>query len=128
MDGVYHVVPNGEIRVSSNSTKQWSRINLNVSVDYDTDLEKAMAVINLVGKGMVDDPVWGAFITNAPRALRVDKLGDSGIDIKVVGETRPSRQWEVAGELRLRIKKAFDKEHIEIPYPHTKIILENPSS
>ncbi len=125
MDGVYHVVPNGEIRVSSNSTKQWSRVNLNVSVDYGTDLEKTMAVINRVGKEMVEDPVWGAFITSAPRALRVDKLGDSGIDIKVVAETRPSRQWEVAGELRLRIKKAFDQEKIDIPYPHTKIYFGN---
>ncbi len=125
MDGVYHVVPNGEIRVSSNSTKQWSRVNLNVSVDYGTDLEKTMAVINRVGKEMVEDPVWGAFITSAPRALRVDKLGDSGIDIKVMAETRPSRQWEVAGELRLRIKKAFDQEKIDIPYPHTKIYFGN---
>ena len=125
MDGVYHVVPNGEIRVSSNSTKQWARVNLNVSVDYGTDLDKAMAVINRVGKEMAEDQVWGAFITNAPRALRVDKLGDSGIDIKVVAETRPSRQWEVAGELRLRIKKAFDQEKIDIPFPHTKIYFGN---
>jgi small conductance mechanosensitive channel len=42
-----------------------------------------------------------------------------------MGETRPSRQWEVSGELRLRIKKAFDKEGIDIPYPHTKVIFGN---
>jgi moderate conductance mechanosensitive channel len=125
MDGVYHVVPNGEIRVSSNLTKQLSRVNLNVSVSYDTDLEKAMTIINQVGKEMAGDPIWGNFITNPPRSLRVDKLGDSGIDIKVVAETRPSRQWEVAGELRLRIKKAFDKEGIEIPWPHTKVYFGN---
>jgi moderate conductance mechanosensitive channel len=126
-DGVYHVVPNGEIRVSSNLTKLWSRVNLNISVAYDTNLEKAMAVINRVGKEMAEDPIWGPFITNAPRALRIDNLGDSGIEIKVMAETRPSRQWDVAGELRLRIKKAFDKESIDIPYPHTKVILEQAS-
>ncbi len=124
-NGVYHVVPNGEIRVSSNLTKQLSRVNLNISVDYGSDLEKTMLVINQVGKEMFQDSKWKVHLTSVPRALRVDNLGDSGIEIKVVADTRPSRQWEVAGELRLRIKKAFDKEGIEIPYPHTKVILQN---
>jgi small conductance mechanosensitive channel len=124
-DGTYHVVPNGEIRVSSNLTKLLSRVNMNVSVSYDTDLDKAIAVINRVGKEMAEDPLWKGMIMTPPRALRVDNLGDSGIDIKIMGETRPSRQWEVSGELRLRIKKAFDKEGIDIPYPHTKVIFGN---
>jgi small conductance mechanosensitive channel len=66
-----------------------------------------------------------SLITTVPQALRVDKLGDSGIDILVRGETKPSRQWEVAGELKLRIKKAFDAEGIEIPYPHLKMYFGN---
>jgi moderate conductance mechanosensitive channel len=122
MDGVNHVVPNGEIRVSSNFTKQWSRVNFNISVAYNTDLEKAIALINRVGKEMMEDPQWTPLLLTAPKALRVDKLGDSGIDIKVMGDTKPSRQWEVTGELKLRLKKAFDKEGIEIPYPHTTVL------
>ncbi len=51
MDGVVHSVPNGEIRVASNLTKGWSRVNLNIGVGYGTDLEKAIAVINRVGRG-----------------------------------------------------------------------------
>lgn len=125
LDGITHVVPNGEIRVASNFTKQWARANINVSVSYNTDLEKAMAVINRVGKEMADDPVWGQLLLSPPRALRVDKLGDSGIEIKVIGETKPIRQWDVMGELRLRIKKAFDQEGIEIPWPHTKVYFGN---
>jgi moderate conductance mechanosensitive channel len=124
-DGVYHVVPNGEIKVSSNFTKQWSRVNLNVSVAYETDLEKAIAVINRVGKEMSEDPRWAPSIISPPAALRVDNLGDSGIEIKIVGDTRPSQQWAVAGELRLRLKKAFDQEGIDIPYPHTKVFFGN---
>jgi small-conductance mechanosensitive channel len=125
VDGTYHVVPNGEIRVSSNLTKLLSRVNLIVSVSYETDLDKAIAVINRVGKELAEDPLWMGFIITPPKALRVDNLGDSGIDIRIMGETRPSRQWEVSGELRLRLKKAFDKEGIDIPYPHTKIIFGN---
>ena len=125
LDGVTHTVPNGEIRVASNYTKIWSRVNLNISVSYNTDLDFAIKVINQVGKEISEDPVWMSFIITPPKAIRVDQLGESGIDIKIVGETKPSRQWDVAGELRLRLKKAFDKEGIEIPWPHTKIYFGN---
>jgi small-conductance mechanosensitive channel len=125
VDGVYHVVPNGEIRVASNYTKQWARVNMNISVSYDTDLDHAIRVIDRVGKELAEDPIWLPFIITPPKAIRVDNLGDSGIDIKIRGETKPSRQWDVSGELRLRLKKAFDKEKIEIPWPHTKIYFGN---
>jgi moderate conductance mechanosensitive channel len=125
LDGVSHVVPNGEIRVASNYTKEVSRVNLDISVSYDTDLDKAMIIINKVGKELGEDPVWRSLIIIPPQALRVNKFGDSGIDIKIVGEVKPSQQWSVAGELRLRLKKAFDKEGIEIPWPHTKVYFGN---
>jgi len=125
MDGVVHSVPNGEIRVASNLTKGWSRVNLNIGVDYGTDLEKAIAVINRVGKELAEDPVWSAQILKPPQALRVDNLGDSAIDIKILGDTKPMQQWAVTGELRLRLKKAFDEENIEIPWPHTKVYFGN---
>ena len=125
MDGVVHSVPNGEIRVASNYTKEWSRVNMNISVSYDTDLKRAMEVINRVGKELAEDPDWMGAILTPPRALRVDNLGDSGIDIKIMGETKPMRQWDVMGELRLRLKKAFDGEGIDIPYPHTKVYFGN---
>ncbi len=125
MDGVVHSVPNGEIRVASNYTKEWSRVNMNISVSYDTDLKHAIEVINRVGKELAEDPDWMGAILTPPRALRVDNLGDSGIDIKILGETKPMRQWDVMGELRLRLKKAFDVEGIDIPYPHTKVYFGN---
>lgn len=125
LDGIVHSVPNGEIRVASNLTKEWSRVNLNISVSYDTDLNKAIAVINRVGEELSKDPEWAPFIIKAPQALRVDNLGDSGIDIKILGDTKPVEQWKVMGELRLRLKKAFDEEGIEIPWPHTKVYFGN---
>ncbi len=125
MDGVVHYVPNGEIRVASNLTKEWSRVNLDVTVSYKEDLDRVMAVINRVCKELAEDPQWSPVVINAPKAVRVNKLGDSGIDIKVVGEVKPMRQWEVMGEMRKRIKKAFDVEGIEIPWPHTKVYFGN---
>src|SRR3972149_3693381 len=125
LDGVVHVVPNGEIRVASNFTKEWSRVNLNIGVGYGTDLDHAIAVINRVCQEIAADPQWAPLILKTPRVLRVDKLGDSGIELKVLGDTKPIRQWDVMGEIRKRVKKAFDKEGIEIPWPHTKVFFGN---
>ncbi|MBM3156205.1 MAG: mechanosensitive ion channel [Chloroflexi bacterium] len=125
MDGIVHVVPNGEIRVASDFTKGWSRVNMNISVSYGTDLDHAIAVINRVGEGLANDPKWAPLILKAPQVLRVDKFGDSGIEIKILGDTKPIEQWNIMGELRLRLKKEFDKEGIEIPWPHTKVYFGN---
>ena len=124
-DGTVHHVPNGEIRVASNYTRKFSRINLNISVAYDTDLDHAMNVINRVGDELAADEHWGKLIKGTPRALRVNNLGDSGIDIKIVGNVNPMQQWAVMGELRLRLKNTFDAEGIEIPWPHTKVFFGN---
>jgi len=126
LDGIVHFVPNGESGVASNYTKEWSRVNLNISVAYGTDLDHAIAVINRVCAEMAEEPYWGEAILKTPEVLRVDNLGDSGIDIKILGDTRPLRQWEIMGELRKRIKKVFDEEGIEIPWPHTKVYFGGP--
>jgi small conductance mechanosensitive channel len=125
LDGIVHVVPNGETRVASNFTKEWSRVNMNVTVAYGEDLDHVISVINRVGKELAEDSQWAPHILTPPQALRVDNLGNSGIEIKILGDTKPIRQWDVVGELRRRLKKAFDEEGIEIPWPHTKVYFGN---
>ena len=125
LDGIVHSIPNGEIKVASNFTKGYSRVNLNISVAYGEDLDHVIEVINRVCKEMTEDPRWSTDFVSTPQVLRVDKLGDSGIDIKILGDTKPIRQWDITGELRLRLKRTFDKEGIEIPWPHTKVYFGN---
>lgn len=125
LDGIVHSIPNGEIKTASNFTKRYSRVNLNVSVAYGEDLDRVIKVINRVCKEMAEDPKWKADFVTTPQVLRVDNLGDSGIDIKILGDTKPIRQWDVTGELRLRLKRTFDAEGIEIPWPHTKVYFGN---
>ena len=121
LDGVVHYIPNGEITVASNYTKEFSRVNLDISVAYKEDLDRVIRVLNRVGAELSQDSYFGPLIIEAPRAIRVNNFGDSGIDVKVLGVTQPIRQWEVMGELRRRIKRAFDDIGIEIPFPHRTI-------
>jgi small-conductance mechanosensitive channel len=125
LDGIVHHVPNGEVKVASNYTRHFARVNLDFSVAYGTDLDHAIGVMNRVGQEMAEDEKWKSLIVTPPQVLRVNNLGDSGIDIKMLGDVKPSEQWGVMGELRLRMKKAFDDEGIEIPWPHTKVYFGN---
>jgi small conductance mechanosensitive channel len=114
LSGTVHSIPNGQVALSSNLTRGWSGVNMNVRVAYGEELDRVMAVIDQVGQELAKDPDFGAMILAAPRALRVDGFDESGVHVKILGETQPSRQWDVMGELRKRLKKAFDEEGIEI--------------
>ena len=118
LDYIQHIIPNGEIRVASNFTKEKSRVNLNIQVAYKEDLDRVMEVIRKVGEELAQDPEFAPLIVDPIKPLRVDAFEDSGIAIKVLGETKPIQQWTVAGEFRRRLKRAFDEEGIEIPFPH----------
>ncbi|NEW83280.1 MAG: mechanosensitive ion channel family protein [Mariniphaga sp.] len=117
LDGTVHHIPHGEIKKVSNLTKDYSRVNLDIGISYSSDLEHVIRVVNQTGTGLAEDPQWKESIIKAPQFLRVNDFADSAIIIKILGETLPLKQWEIAGEFRKRIKIAFDKEGIEIPFP-----------
>jgi len=121
LDGTVHHMPHGAISKVSNLTKDYARVNLNIGVSYSSDLEKVIEVINKVGEEMARDKEWGNKIIKAPQFLRVEDFADSAVIIKILGDTVPIEQWAVAGELRKRLKIAFDKSGIEIPFPQRVI-------
>lgn len=118
-----HTVPNSEIRVASNLTKERSRAVLDIQVAYKEDLDRVIAVLNRVGKEMYEDPAFRPLMNEPLQALRVEGFLDSGISIKVMGETKPIQQWTVMGEFRRRVKRVFDEEGIEMPFPHRTLYL-----
>lgn len=124
LDGIVHFIPHGEIKTASNLTKGFSRVNINVTVSYSSDIDHVFRVIDRVGEDLAADPQFGPLIREAPKAVRVDAFAESGIEIKIVGVTEPIEQWNVMGELRRRLKRAFDEEGIEIPYPQRTVHLQ----
>ena len=120
-NGTMHIIPNGKIPHASNQTRDWARVNLIVTVGYKEDIDHVYQVINKTCQDMKNDPEYGQNMTTIPAAMRVSDLGDHGVDICIRGDTKPGEQWGLTGELRKRIKKKFDEESIEIPWPHTKV-------
>jgi len=123
MNGTVHYIPHGEIKKVSNLSKNFAKVNLNVGIAYESNIDHVIAVVNKIGKELAQDPAWKDFINQAPQFLRVDDLDDSSISIKITGETKPLKQWDVTGELRKRILETFEKEGIVFPYPQTVIHL-----
>lgn len=117
LDGTVHHIPHGEVKTVSNMAKGFARVNLNIGVSYNADIDKVKEVIDRVGNELAEDPDFKDNIIDSPKYIRIDSFDDSSISLKILGETKPLAQWEIAGELRSRLKKAFDKEGIEIPFP-----------
>ena len=124
LSGTQHLIPNSNIPLASNLTRDWSRVNLNVSVGYGEDLENVFGIINDVCQQLKDDPEWGPHLITTPEAIRVDNLGEYGTDIKILADTQPAQQWALMGEIRRRLKDRFD-QGVEIPWPHTKVYFGN---
>jgi moderate conductance mechanosensitive channel len=113
-DGTMHTIPNSAISVASNHTRGYSRVYFTVGIDYEADLERAMAEINRIGRELAADKDFARLVLEPARALRVEELEDTYASLRIVGPTRPGAQRQVAGELRRRIKEDFDR--LGIPY------------
>jgi small conductance mechanosensitive channel len=118
LDGIVHTVPNGEIKVASNRTRTWARINQNVLVAFGTDIDKAIEVVENVGRQMAEDPIWKRRILEPPRVERVESIDELGITLKILGSVRAAEQWAASGEFRKLLLAAFAEHGIEIPRPH----------
>jgi small conductance mechanosensitive channel len=114
-DGALHTVPNGQILVASNLARGWSRVNLEIAVSHETDLQAATELLDRVGTELADDPEWAPLILEAPFVLRIASIGETTVTLKMLGRVRPAQQWTVGGELRARILAAFGRAELRTP-------------
>lgn len=95
-DGTPHQIPNGQITTASNMTRELGRINFNIEVGYGEDLDRVIEVINDECEKFKADPEWTELLLTTPSALRVDNPGASGVEIRVMGDTKPMSKWGAA--------------------------------
>ena len=121
-NGDIYIIPNGSIQVIVNHSKGDMRVLVDIGIAYEADIELAISVINEVcSKYNQENPN----ITTPIEVLGVTALNDSNVNIRVIGETKPMKQWEAERELMKRIKLEFDKRGIEIPYNKVQVINDN---
>jgi small conductance mechanosensitive channel len=121
LEGTLHVFPNGSFERYSNRTKDYSYYVVDVGVAYKEDTDRVTTVLHEVGADLREDPAFSPHILAPLEVLGVDAFEESQVTIKVRIKTVPLKQWEVGRELRRRIKRTFDRLHIEIPFPHLSV-------
>ncbi len=123
LDGVLHIVPNGQIATVSNKTRGWSQAVVEVGVSYGADLDAALEVFRDEARQLGQDREWGKDMDGPPEVMGVQELGNDSVVIRTLLRTIPGRQWPVAREFRRRIKNRLDREGIEIPFPQRTVHL-----
>lgn len=121
LSGNVHVFPNGSINTLANLTHDWSAYVFDIGVAYKEDVDKVMALMREVGAELRADDHFGPLMVDDVEIFGVDAFADSAVMIKGRLRTQPIKQWDVGREFRRRLKHAFDREGIEIPFPHRSI-------
>lgn len=121
LSGIVHIFPNGTINTMANLTREWSAYVFDIGVAYKEDVDKVMDIMRQVGKELREDEKFGPLMIDDVEIFGVDNFGDSAVVIKGRLRTKPIKQWDVGREYRRRIKIAFDRDGIEIPFPHRSI-------
>ncbi len=125
LEGTLHVIPNGEMRIVSNRTKDWSRAVVKVGVAYEEDIGRVMAALGDIGHGLYQDEEFAPLLLEEPTVSGVEALGDWAVTVRIMVKTEPGKQWSVARELRRRIKESFEREGIEMPYPRQEVLMRS---
>lgn len=117
--GDVHLIPNGTINQVTNHSRGNIRFIVDVDISYEEDIDNAINVISNVCNKYKDE---NENIVEPIEVLGVNSLNASSVTIRIIGKTKPLKQWEAERELRKRVKKVLDEEGIEIPYPKTQLI------
>jgi small conductance mechanosensitive channel len=119
-----HVIPNGSISVVTNFTREWSVALLDVGVPYGEDTDRVLSVLKRVGAGLEQDPDFGRKLLGKFEFPGIETFGESAVVLRMTVRTLPQERWNVAREMRARVKRAFDENGIEIPFPHRTLRIE----
>jgi len=111
-DGTLHIVPNSEIKIVSNLTRDWAQIILHVSVDYKEDSDRIVGLLKEVGTEIRNDPEFSEALVADPDVPGIERIAPGEVDYLVLVKTKPGQQYRVSRELRRRIKASFEKNNI----------------
>ncbi|PYY00389.1 MAG: mechanosensitive ion channel family protein [Acidobacteria bacterium] len=126
--GALHSIPNSEIKIVSNMTRDWAQVALHVSVDYAESSDRVIELLKEVGADLQDDPEYGKDIVGKPEVPGIERVSGSEVDYLMIVKCRPGRQHAVRRELRRRIKASLERNGIKAGAPNRMYVMEAPPS
>ena len=121
VNGHLHVIPFSEVTTVKNITQDQDYHSFEIGVSYNEDVDHVIDTIEKVGSDLQKDKAFKSKINGEIEVFGLDKFEDSAIIIKGRIPTVHKQQWAIRREFNRRIKIAFDKSGIEIPFPQTTI-------
>ncbi len=125
-DGTVHIVPNSEIRIVSNLTRDWAQISLHVSVAYNENSDRVVKLLMEVAEEVRNDAEFANDVVADPQVPGIERVANGEVDYLMLVKTLPNRQYRVSRELRRRIKACFQKNNIQAGNPARVYVLEGP--
>ncbi|HET7443004.1 MAG TPA: mechanosensitive ion channel family protein, partial [Terriglobales bacterium] len=127
-DGTLHMVPNSQITIVSNMTRDWAQVALRVSVAYAEPSDKIVALLQQVGAEMRHDPQYAEDIVADIQVPGIERVGNGEADYLMLVKTRPGTQYAVSRELRRRIKESFQKNNVQPGAPGRVYVVDQGTS
>ena len=126
-DGALHIVPNSEIKIVSNLTRDWSQVTMHVAVDYSENSDKVIRLLQELGAALKTDPKFSDLIVAEPEVPGIERVISGGeVDYLMIVKTLPgSAQYAVSRELRRRIKECFEKQGIKPASPSQLYVVDS---
>jgi moderate conductance mechanosensitive channel len=116
-EGRLITIPNSAITIVQNLSKGWSRVDLTLTVAFDTNPDRALQILRKLSEEIYRDRTWHSKILELPEVLGIDEMDHTGLKIRIWIKTRPLEQWAVAREFRRRLKQTMVIEHLDIGVP-----------
>ena len=121
--GSVHTVPFSSVSTVTNLTKDFSYYVIDINVAYRENTDEVTEICRRDRRGDARRPALRPDILEPLEVMGVDQFLESAVLVKARIKTRPSRQWAVGREFNGRLKRRFDEQQIEMPYPHRTIYL-----
>lgn len=119
--GELHIIPNGEIKTVTNQSRGNALAIIDMPIAFENEVEYAMEIMDRVANEYYEKHL--DIVAEKPQVLGVVKVNETNAILRLTVNTYPLKHWLVERDLRMLIKKAFDKENIKMPY--NKIVLIN---
>ena len=116
-DGTLHIIPNGAIQLVSNTTRDWSQVTLQVAVDYSENSDRVVQLLQSVAREFHEDSAFKQDLVSEPLVPGIDRVRGQEVDYLVLVKVRPGRQFDVARDLRRRIKASFEANKVKAGTP-----------
>jgi small conductance mechanosensitive channel len=127
-DGTLHNVPNGQITIVSNMTRDWTQLAMHVSVGYNESSDRVIELLREVAAEVQHDSAYAGSIVGDPVVPGIEKVSAEEVDYLLLVKTKPGQQYEISRELRRKIKECFEKNNIHPGGQHRFYVLGDPTS